>query len=97
MSGQWDRYSHTEDNLATTFEKGENSFGGRGHDQIHGDNPIPGVSSTIAMSGDNEGIEVDITAGQKMLSAVTGSLCTSLLGPLLYVFLGTIRADASSQ
>ena len=32
------------------------------------------------MTGDNDDIEVDITAGQKMLSAMSGSLLTSLLG-----------------
>ncbi len=83
MSGQWDRYSHTEDEPATTFESNE-GFGDRGHDRIYGDNPIPRVSSTIAMTDDIEDIEVDITAEQKMLSAVSGSLFTSLLGRLLH-------------
>lgn len=32
------------------------------------------------MSGDNEDIDVEITAGQKMISAMSGSLLTSVLG-----------------
>ena len=79
MSSHWDRHADSDTELATTLEV-HKSFGGKGHDRIHGDNPIPGVSSTIAMTGDNDHIEVDITAGQKMLSAMSGSLLTSLLG-----------------
>jgi len=78
MPAHWDRPAQTEAELAT-FER-DRSWGGHGHDSIHGDNPIPGVSSTIAMSGDNEDVEVEITAGQKMISAMSGSLLTSLLG-----------------
>jgi solute carrier family 25 protein 39/40 len=78
MSGRWDRHADSDKEIATTFE--HRNFEGKGHDRIHGDNPIPGVSSTIAMTGDNNDIEVDITAGQKMLSAMSGSLLTSLLG-----------------
>lgn len=78
MSAHWDRDDRT-DEFATTFAR-EGSFEGQGHDRIHGDNPIPGESSTIAMSGDNDDVEVDITAGQKMISAMSGSLLTSLLG-----------------
>jgi solute carrier family 25 protein 39/40 len=79
MSGHWDRHGDSDKELATTFEEHRN-FKGKGHDRIHGDNLIPGVSSTIAMTGDNDDVEVDITAGQKMLSAMSGSLLTSLLG-----------------
>jgi solute carrier family 25, member 39/40 len=79
MSGHWDRQADSDKELATTVVE-QRSFGGKGHDRIHGDNPIPGVSSTIAMTGDNDDVEVDITAGQKMLSAMSGSLLTSLLG-----------------
>lgn len=78
MSRHWDRETLSDDEIATTFEK-HRRFGGQGHDRIHGDNLIPGVSSTIAMTGDNDDVEVDITAGQKMLSAMSGSLLTSLL------------------
>jgi hypothetical protein len=79
MSGHWDRHGDSDKELATTFQDQRN-FQGKGHDRIHGDNPIPGASSTIAMTRDNEDVEVDITAGQKMLSAMSGSLLTSLLG-----------------
>ena len=81
MSGHWDRGALSNNEIATTLEK-QRGFGGHGHDRIHGDNLIPGVSSTIAMTGDNDDIEVDITAGQKMISAMSGSLLTSLLGEL---------------
>lgn len=81
MSGNWERSANSDKGLATTLDL-QRSFGGKDHDRIHGDNPIPGVSSTIAMMGDNDEIEVDITAGQKMLSAMSGSLLTSLLGTL---------------
>jgi solute carrier family 25 protein 39/40 len=81
MSGHWDREALSDSGIATTFEK-HKGFGGQGHDRIHGDNLVPGVSSTIAMTSDNDGVEVDITAGQKMLSAISGSLLTSLLGKL---------------
>lgn len=49
---------------------------GQQHDRI------PGATSTVAMMGDDRGkeVEVEITAGQKMLSAMSGSLLTSLLG-----------------
>ena len=79
MSAHWDRYRDKDKELATTFER-DTSLRGQGHDRIHGDNPIPGVSSTIAMTGDNDDVEVDITATQKMISAMSGSLLTSLLG-----------------
>lgn len=79
MSTNWDRHADADKELATTFEH-QRSFATKGHDRIHGDNPIPGVSSTIAMTGDNDDVEVDITAGQKMMSAMSGSLLTSLLG-----------------
>jgi solute carrier family 25 protein 39/40 len=82
MSGHWDREELSDNKIATPFEK-HRVFGGQGHDRIHGDNLVPEVSSTIAMSGDNDDVDVEITAGQKMLSAMSGSLLTSLLGKLL--------------
>lgn len=81
MSNRWDQHGQA-DEVATRFKREGHS--GQGHDRIHGDNLIPGVSSTIGMSGDmgNDGddVEIDITAGQKMISAMSGSLLTSLLG-----------------
>lgn len=79
MSNRWDEHVHTED-LATPYQR--DGHKGQGHDRLHGDNPIGGVSSAVAMSGDTDDAGVDITAGQKMLSAMSGSLLTSLLGKL---------------
>jgi solute carrier family 25 protein 39/40 len=78
MPAQWDSPTQTNAELAT-FDR-DRTWGAHGHDRIHGDDPIPGVSSTVAMSGENEDVEVGITAGQKMVSAMSGSLLTSLLG-----------------
>ncbi|RAL68263.1 hypothetical protein DID88_008962 [Monilinia fructigena] len=73
MSGLWDsRPSSAADQLSTDFEPDHLA-----HDRIHGDDLIPGVSGTVAMTGDNE--DIDITASQKMISAMSGSLLTSLL------------------
>ena len=77
MPGNWDKKEGKND-LATVGE--ERRFGGQGHDRIHGDNPIPGAPSGIVMMGDNHDIDIEITAGQKMISAMSGSLLTSLLG-----------------
>jgi solute carrier family 25 protein 39/40 len=91
MPAQWDRPTQTNEELAT-FDI-DRSWGAHGHDRIHGDDPVPGVSSTIAMSGDNEDVEVDITAGQKMVSAMSGSLLTSLLGESRDKALSFARTD----
>lgn len=86
MPPTWGRQAQPEGEVATHF--GE-SLAGKGHDRIHGDDPIPGVSETIAITGDMVGdvanVEIDITAGQKMISAMSGSLLTSLLGELSQV------------
>ncbi|KAH8680107.1 mitochondrial carrier domain-containing protein [Tricladium varicosporioides] len=81
MPNRWDRPSKPEPEFATTFDRvqEERSWGGQSHDRIHRDDPVPRVASTIAMTGENEDVEIDITAGQKMLSAMSGSLLTSLL------------------
>lgn len=76
MSGLWDsRPSSVGDRIPTTFESEH-----LGHDRIHGDDPIPGESGTVAMTGDNDDVDIEITASQKMISAMSGSLLTSLLG-----------------
>ena len=77
MSSNWERPSRSEEDIAT-FER--DSFTGQGHDRIHGDDLISGISSTVAMAAINEDVDIEITAGQKMLSAMSGSLLTSLLG-----------------
>lgn len=92
MCGLWDtRPSQVADQLPTNFEPEHHL----GHDRIHGDDLIPGVSATVAMTGDNEDIDIDITASQKMISAVSGSLLTSLLGtPPEFWKLNTTSANA---
>jgi solute carrier family 25, member 39/40 len=81
MSTRWDQHAQA-DEVATQFDRKGHS--GQGHDRIHSDNLIPGVSSTIGISGDlgsdRDDVEIDINAGQKMISAMSGSLLTSLLG-----------------
>lgn len=97
MSAHWDRNDRIDD-FATTFAR-TGSFEGQGHDRIHRDNPISGESSTIVMSGDNDDVEIGITAGQKMISAMSGSLLTSLLGQSSQVriqfHLTDLHSDAS--
>ena len=51
---------------------------GQRHDRISGG--ILGVTAVTRCGRDEPETEVDISAGQKMLSAVSGSLLTSLLG-----------------
>jgi len=80
MSRNWS-HEQTDDRRAT-IEK--SNYKGQGHDRIHRDSLIPGLSATIAMEGANEEDDgIDITAGQKMLSAVAGSLVTSLTSKFL--------------
>ncbi|KAH8813036.1 mitochondrial carrier domain-containing protein [Xylogone sp. PMI_703] len=86
MPRQWDRSSQLDEDLATAVgaslvEDEHRSIRGQAHDRIHGDSPLPGIEETIALPGDNRNVDVDVelTAGQKMLSAMSGSLLTSLL------------------
>lgn len=77
MSAQW--YNHlSTDQTATAFGEYEHHKD-QSFDTMRGDSS-PGPSAAIATADDHEEGDVDITAGQKMLSAVTGSLFTSLLG-----------------
>lgn len=77
MSGFWDRPQANAE-VATTFEsKNASSQRGQGHDRIHPAEPIPTKSPTMAMSA-GDLVELDITAGQKMMSAMSGSILTSL-------------------
>ena len=55
---------------------------GQGHDRIRGDSLNSGIASTVAMSGDDDDVGFDTTPRQKMISAMSGSLLTSLLGLL---------------
>lgn len=78
MSSNWDYRSQAAQNLATSrrdqFQRSQ------GDEPFLDDDLIPNLKPTIAMSGNHEDVEVEITAGQKMLSAMSGSLLTSLLG-----------------
>ncbi|EKD18103.1 hypothetical protein MBM_03875 [Drepanopeziza brunnea f. sp. 'multigermtubi' MB_m1] len=69
MSGNWDNTAHSEAKLATSNHQEE--FGGQRHNGIHGDNAMPGISSNIAMSRVDD-VDIGITAGQKMISAMSG-------------------------
>jgi solute carrier family 25 protein 39/40 len=58
------------------------SSNSQNYDRIDGDEASMSGISRIAGAGDGDGdgIISDITAGQKMVSAMSGSLLTSLLG-----------------
>ncbi len=62
--------------LATARNGDKTLLGGQRHDRALGADRA-GMPMTTITSNDGE---VDISAGQKMLSAVSGSLLTSLLG-----------------
>lgn len=74
-----------KEDIATKFTKEElpAAAPGQRHDRIH---EINGSATTgpLPLGGpDGDDIDVEITAGQKMLSAMSGSLLTSLLGTYL--------------
>ena len=85
MTNHWAREAISDDKVVIPVEQ-QRGFRGHGHDRIHGNHIVAGVSSTVAMPGDSEVVDMKITAGQKMLSAMSGSLLTSLLGKLLGIF-----------
>jgi solute carrier family 25 protein 39/40 len=88
MSGFWDRSQPNSQVATTTFEsESSTSQRGQGHDRIRDDVPVPGISPAMAVTG-GDGVEFDITAGQKMVSAMSGSLLTSLLGKSIVIFTG---------
>ena len=77
MSSFWDHPQATAE-VATAFESGSaSSQRGQGHDRIHADERIPVISPTMVISA-GDLVEQDITAGQKMISAMSGSILTSL-------------------
>ena len=53
---------------------------GQGHDRIHEDSLNRGITSSVAMSSVEDDVGFDTTPRQKMISAMSGSLLTSLLG-----------------
>ncbi|RDL33281.1 Mitochondrial carrier [Venustampulla echinocandica] len=87
MPFTWGRHPSVAEQHPTSFDpydkENNQDFPDHSHDRIHGDEPVLGVSPTMVMIGDSPeadtDVEVDITAGQKMLSAMSGSLLTSLL------------------
>ncbi|CAL3972313.1 hypothetical protein PZA11_004539 [Diplocarpon coronariae] len=94
MSGHWYNEAHS-DAIATIYH--QEDFGSQEHDRIHRDNPVPAVSSIIAMSGGNEDVDIGITAGQKMISAMSGSLLTSLLVTPLDVVRVRLQSQPAPQ
>ena len=67
-----------EKEFATTMEEESTFTQGQRHDRIP--DPRNGGASKATVDPNNFPPEIDISAGQKMLSAVSGSLLTSFLG-----------------
>jgi hypothetical protein len=89
MSGFWDRPQATTE-VATTFESASaSSQRGQGHDRIHADDSIHTRSPTMAMSA-GDLVAQDITAAQKMMSAMSGSILTSLTSMQTLIFYQTL-------
>lgn len=80
MSGPWDRHSSSNAQSATGFGTfvGEKPWAAQFNDNLDGDEPL--AAPIMATNIDNDDVDVEITHGQKMLSAMSGSLLTSLLG-----------------
>lgn len=55
------------------------SSSGQKHDRADGDNKSPNMAAQ-AQAGDARSDPLEITTGQRMISAMAGSLLTSLLG-----------------
>jgi hypothetical protein len=66
--------------IATAFENGVlASAEGQRHNRISDDIALSGPPTTYVPERDQNG-DIEITAGQKMLAAMSGSLLTSLIG-----------------
>ena len=71
-----------EHQIATSSHGDPEYFSGQRHDRS---SRGPGTSNLVTMNEPDESeVEMDISVGQKMLSAVSGSLLTSLLGRSLH-------------
>lgn len=71
-----------DEGQVTTAEHGESTdLIGQRHERVEGGNG--GEASAMGSAANDSEPEVEISAGQKMLSAVSGSLLTSLLGMYL--------------
>ncbi|KAI1772636.1 mitochondrial carrier [Hypoxylon cercidicola] len=71
------------------------NFGGQNHDRLGGEDAFAGQTMVSSQDDGNDGM--DISAGQKMLSAITGSLLTSLLVTPLDVVRVRLQSQGSSQ
>ena len=83
MSGFISEPVRTDEHQVATSRYGNpDHLPGQRHDRLSQD---PSTSNSVTMSDSNEpNVEMDISAGQKMLSAMSGSLLTSLLGSSLH-------------
>ncbi|KAI1091829.1 mitochondrial carrier [Rostrohypoxylon terebratum] len=72
------------------------TFGGHNHDRL-GENEDAFVGQTMVSSQDDGSDGVDISVGQKMISAISGSLLTSLLVTPLDVVRVRLQSQGSSQ
>ena len=78
MSGFVSEPTRSDEELATTSHGEKRYTEGQRHDRLPGGS---NRNATMTMNDEDElSPETDISAGQKMLSAVSGSLLTSLLG-----------------
>ena len=83
-----DRAAPTDDLVATPFTKEEFHPEVQKHDRLPAIIDSSGAADfPMAGTPDEDMVEVEITATQKMLSAMSGSLLTSLLGMLFYLSL----------
>ena len=70
-----------EEEVLAAAKHGDNNYSrGQRHDRILNESDMRGIAVTRDIMADS--VEVEISAPQKMLSAVSGSLLTSLLGKL---------------
>jgi len=70
-----------EEEVLARAKHGDNSYSrGQRHDRIPSESNTGGIAVTRGAMADP--VETEISAPQKMLSAVSGSLLTSLLGKL---------------
>ncbi len=84
MSGVASESSRFDEQKPATSRDGDTEYRGQRHYRIQDTSAKP---NSVTMDESNEpeveNVETDISAVQKMLSAVSGSLLTSLLGMLL--------------
>ena len=81
MSGVVSEPSRSDEKKLATSRDGDTEYRGQRHYRIQ-DTSVEAISVTMNESNEPEveNFETDISAVQKMLSAVSGSLLTSLLG-----------------